>query len=188
MNDGGQDAALDSRKNSEVWLEKYSFNIAWSESDGEYVATSAEFPGLSGLGATAEEAVSELRAAMEVAVDAFLEDGEPIPPAQQLDQHSGQFRLRIARSQHALLVIRAQREGISLNALIQTYVAAGLAADNTASRATQRLDTILLRAERMLLQTKEWALSSGNALGTPLPNVPQVVTTNNGTRAASHVS
>jgi predicted RNase H-like HicB family nuclease len=188
MHIGDQDAGFDSRKNSEVWLEKYSFNVAWSDSDGEYVATSAEFPGLSGLGATAEAAMGELRTAMEVAVVALLEDGDPIPSAQHLDEHSGQFRLRIARSQHALLVIRAQREGISLNALIQTYVAAGLAADNTASHAMQRLDTILLRAERMLLQNREWSLGSGNALGASLPDFVPVITTNNGTRAASHVS
>jgi predicted HicB family RNase H-like nuclease len=172
-------------------LEKYSFNIVWSESDGEYVATSAEFPGLSGLGDTAEEAAAELRAAMEVAVKAYLEDEEPVPSAQHLDQFSGQFRLRIARSQHALLVARAQREGVSLNALIQTYVTAGLAADYTASRAAQRLDASLLRAEQMLMQTTDWAPSSGNAIGTPPSELPQserFITTNNATRAVVYAS
>jgi hypothetical protein len=34
----------------------YSFAVRWSEEDQEYVATSPEFAGLSGLGRSAEEA------------------------------------------------------------------------------------------------------------------------------------
>jgi antitoxin HicB len=159
------------RHSRRLRLEKYRFSIAWSESDGEYVATSAEFRGLSGLGATAEDAVRELRAAMEVAIAAFTEDGEPVPEAQHLDQFSGQFRLRLPRSQHALLVARAQTEGVSLNALVQTYVTAGLTGDNWASRTAQRLDVSLGQAARMLTREFEnWSAHSGNAFAPQSPS------------------
>jgi len=65
-------------------MQNYSFSVLWSDEDGEYVATSAEFPGLSGLGATPEEAIAELKDAIEVAVQAYLEDGEPVPSARRL--------------------------------------------------------------------------------------------------------
>jgi predicted HicB family RNase H-like nuclease len=131
-------------------VEKYSLSVAWSESDGEYVATSPEFPGLSGLGSTAEEAVRELQAAMEAAVEAFVEDGEPIPEPLYAQSFSGQFRLRIPKSLHSALTVRAQAEGVSLNTLVQGYVAAGLASDQLASRAVQRLDGACARAEQAL--------------------------------------
>lgn len=114
-------------------MENYSFGIAWSVDDGEYVATSPEFPGLSGLGPTVEDAVRELRAAMEVAVEALAEDGEPIPTPRVVQQYSGQLRLRLPRSLHAAAVERAEEEGVSLNALLQSYIAGGLGVDRSVS-------------------------------------------------------
>lgn len=110
-------------------MQNYSFSVLWSDEDGEYVATSAEFPGLSGLAATPEEAIAELKDAIEVAVQAYLEDGEPVPSARHLNRYSGQLRLRLPKSLHAAAAARAEEEGVSLNTLLQTYVSQGLAAD-----------------------------------------------------------
>lgn len=107
-------------------LQNYSFDVRWSEEDREYVATSLEFPGLSGLGRTAEEAVTELRAAMEVAVEAFVEDGEGVPEPLLLHEYSGQIRIRLPKSLHAQLARLAELEGVSLNQLMVTYLALGV--------------------------------------------------------------
>jgi predicted HicB family RNase H-like nuclease len=120
-------------------MHNYSCRVAWYEPDGEYVATSAEFDGLSALAPTAEEAVRELRAAMEDAVAAFVEDGEDVPEPQFAQEYSGQFRLRVPKSLHAALVARADVEGVSLNTLVQMYASSGLAA--AASSPTKPLST-----------------------------------------------
>jgi len=134
-------------------MNNYSYNVAWSESDGEYVATSAEFAGLSGLGPTAEVAVRELHQAMEVAVEAILADDEMLPAPQLLSDYSGQFRLRIPKTQHSALAIRAEKEGVSLNALVQTYIAAGLAGDHLAQRTCERLDVAVGQAVGRLVES-----------------------------------
>ena len=106
-------------------MKNYSYNVAWSEADEENVATSSEFPGLSALAGTPEEAVRELQEAIDVAIDAYRSDGEPIPEPQFLSDFSGQFRLRIPKSQHAALSLRAETEGVSLNTLLLALVAEG---------------------------------------------------------------
>lgn len=75
----------------------------------------------------------ELRLVMEVAVEALIEDGEPVPQARAVQEYSGQLRLRLLKSQHAAAVARAEEEGVSLNALLQSYIAQGLGASQSAS-------------------------------------------------------
>lgn len=101
----------------------YSAHIQWSDLDNEFVATSPEFPGLSALGASADEAVNALTEAIEVAVDALRADGEPIPEPRLLAPYSGQFRVRVPRSLHQALVSAAEREGVSLNSFVMAALA-----------------------------------------------------------------
>lgn len=126
-------------------MSHYSYFVAWSPEDGEYVALSSEFPGLSGMAETAEEAMAMLRDAIAVAVEAFAEDGEAAPQPHTISPFSGQLRLRLPRSVHAAAVQRAEQEGVSLNALLQAYVAAGLAGhafpDSTRGRVPTRSRT-----------------------------------------------
>lgn len=129
-------------------MQNYSFGIAWSAEDGEYVATSVEFPGLSGLGPGPEEAIEALREAMAVAIESYLEDDEPVPEPRSLSGYSGQFRARLSRSQHAALALRAEEEGVSINALVMQYIAAGLADDRVASQSARRLNAAIDRVRR----------------------------------------
>ena len=46
---------------------------------------------------------------------ACLEDGIAIPEPGQLDDYSGQFKLRIPKSLHKTLAERSRQEGISMN-------------------------------------------------------------------------
>ncbi len=52
-------------------MQRYSFAITWSELDQNYVALCPEFPGLSGLGYTPQEAIAELQVALELAVETY---------------------------------------------------------------------------------------------------------------------
>ena len=90
------------------------------------IVTCLELEGLSGLGDTAQEALAELRVAVELAIDEFTEAGTEIPMPMQSASHSGQLRLRLPKTLHAKLAARAEHEGVSLNALILSYVATGV--------------------------------------------------------------
>ncbi|MCD6389104.1 MAG: type II toxin-antitoxin system HicB family antitoxin [Desulfobulbaceae bacterium] len=94
---------------------KYSINLAWSEEDSCYVATVAEFPGLSAFGESPEEAIEEAKIAVEGFLKVYQEDGCPIPKPATIKSFSGQTRLRLPKSLHGTLNQEAQKEGVSLN-------------------------------------------------------------------------
>lgn len=104
----------------------YGFRIDWSNEDQAFAATCVELEGLSGLGDTPEQALSEVKVAVELALEEYAAQGEPFPQAHQLPEYSGQFRLRLPKSLHAMLAVRAESEGVSLNALVQACLAYSL--------------------------------------------------------------
>jgi predicted RNase H-like HicB family nuclease len=57
----------------------YHINIFFSEEDGCYVADLPDFEYCSAFGATAEEALAELRVAKEAWLEAARQKGDPIP-------------------------------------------------------------------------------------------------------------
>lgn len=124
------------------FLRRYSSRVAWSEGDQAYIATSVEFPLLSAVGEAPEEALHELRSAIEVAVEALIEDGEQLPEPLHVTEFSGQFRLRLGRTQHAELVARAEREGLSLNTYVTQLVSTALGESRADSRTAEQLRTL----------------------------------------------
>lgn len=102
----------------------YTYRIHWSAEDGEYVGTVAELPSVSwlaedrvdafvGIQRVAEEIVAEMQAAAEE------------PPAAIADKrYSGKFQVRVPEEVHRRLAIRAAEQGVSLNALASSRLAA----------------------------------------------------------------
>lgn len=134
---------------------KYSLNVVWSDRDQEYVATSSEFPGLSALSEDPDDAVAELRDALAAAIDAYSEDGEPIPEPRTLEDFSGQLRLRLGKTLHASAVARAGEEGLSLNSFIQEAVAGAVAASAAYSRAAKGFNEARCQLEGSLRSAAE---------------------------------
>ncbi|MCP9496825.1 MAG: type II toxin-antitoxin system HicB family antitoxin [Pyrinomonadaceae bacterium MAG19_C2-C3] len=58
---------------------EYGFVVTWSRTDRSYVAICFEFPGLSAFGATAEDALREAQVALELFIENYEENGEPLP-------------------------------------------------------------------------------------------------------------
>ncbi len=106
----------------------YGYRVFYSGDDQAFVATCTEMEGLSGLGATPERALRELRVALELALEELHANAVAIPQPLIELEYSGQFRLRLARSMHASLAARAVEEGVSLNSLATAYIALGLGA------------------------------------------------------------
>ncbi len=60
-------------------LEKYTYRIVWSEEDQENVGLCDEFPSLSWLELTKENALAGIRQLVADCLDERIEDGEPLP-------------------------------------------------------------------------------------------------------------
>jgi predicted HicB family RNase H-like nuclease len=104
----------------------YGCSVRWSDEDEAFIALCPEFPALSAFGDSAAEALDQLEVAVDLAVETHRAEGWPLPQVQAVPQYSGQFRLRVPRSLHAELAARAEAEGVSLNALVVSYIARGL--------------------------------------------------------------
>jgi len=68
-------------------VNRYSIIVFWSEEDGAWIADAPDLKSCSAFGATPEEAVAELRVAMDAWLEAAHEAGLPIPQARYQPNH-----------------------------------------------------------------------------------------------------
>ena len=108
-------------------MSEYRFNVFWSEADNNYVATCPDFPGVSGFGETRVQALAEAELSLQLAIEAYQEEGWELPIPQPPPSHSGRLLLRLPRSLHTQLAQQAEVEGISLNMLACNYLTEGAA-------------------------------------------------------------
>jgi antitoxin HicB len=101
----------------------------WSDEDQAWVAVCVELPEATASGDTQHEALRELHTAIELSAASVLDDKLALPAPQPLLMPSGQFRLRIPSSLHFALIERATRDGVSLNTLATSLLAAGVGQD-----------------------------------------------------------
>ena len=95
----------------------YTYRVTWSSEDGEHVGLCAEFPSLSWLARTPEEAFAGIRQQVSEAVADMESEGVSVPAPYAERRYSGQFRVRIPPAVHRALVMEAAEQGISLNRL-----------------------------------------------------------------------
>lgn len=102
----------------------YTYRITWSDNDEEFVGLCVEFPSLSWLAGTPEEALQGIRRIVAQAVADMEANGEP-PPAPFSDRpFSGKLLVRIPPEVHRRLATKAAEQGISLNRLISSKLSA----------------------------------------------------------------
>lgn len=106
----------------------YPFEIgALDESEGGgYLITFPDLPGCMSDGDTIENAIANGMDAMNGWLASAKRHGDPIPKPGSGGK-SGQFVQRLPKSLHQRLVARAKQEGVSMNTLVTTFVAEGLA-------------------------------------------------------------
>jgi predicted RNase H-like HicB family nuclease len=92
-----------------------------------YVATVPDFPGISGCGDSPHEAVAEAYAGLADALETFELDGRAVP--EPLAAFNGQLTVRVPRTLQRLLVDRAEREGVSVNAAVTMLLTQALQAE-----------------------------------------------------------
>jgi antitoxin HicB len=108
-------------------FERYPFNVdpLPEEEGGGFAITFPDLPGCISDGETVEQAIAHGREAFQAWMESMMEDRKPIPGPNGAAEPA-KFVLRLPRTLHRRLTSRASAEGVSLNSLVQTYVAEGL--------------------------------------------------------------
>jgi antitoxin HicB len=103
----------------------YTIEVIRDESDGlpGYVARVVELPGCLTQADDFEELGEMVEEAMRLWIETALEDDQVIPQPRSITQHSGKFLVRVPRSLHRQLVEAAERDGVSLNNLVNVILA-----------------------------------------------------------------
>ena len=101
----------------------YTYRVTWSPDDGEYAGLCAEFPSLSWLASTADEAFSGIRALVGGVLADMQANGEAPPEPLAERSYSGRFLVRVPPETHRALVLRAAEQGVSLNRLVSARLA-----------------------------------------------------------------
>jgi len=100
--------------------DKFTYRVTWSEEDQEYVGLCAEFPSLSWLDSTQENALSGIRKLVRRCVADMKKNNEEIPAPFSMRTFSGKFMVRVPPDTHRRLAIQAAESGVSLNRLVSS--------------------------------------------------------------------
>lgn len=102
------------------------------EEGGGFMISFPDLPGCVSDGETEQEALENGQDAFLAWVSARADQGKDIPepktkPVGYVEADaSGRFLARLPKYIHARLIKRAEREGVSVNALVLSFIAAGL--------------------------------------------------------------
>lgn len=160
-------------------MNKYSLSIYWSDRDSSFIALSPEFPGMSAFGDSQKEALEEANLAINGMKEFAEDNGEAVPAPKIFPDASGQFRVRVPRSLHVALSLEAERQGVSLNSLVQNYLTAGI----LCSSAADYIERFLGKKENSLtikiafkLRKETWCNNEDNYLES-IQNIEQATET-----------
>ena len=104
-------------------ISHYTYRVTWSPEDNEHLGLCTEFPSLSWLASTTEEALKGIQQMVGDIVIDMQSNGEPIPTPLAEKNYSGEFRVRSPSIVHRALAMQAAEQGISLNRLASAKLA-----------------------------------------------------------------
>ena len=122
-------------------IDKFTYQVEWSNEDDAFIARCLEFPSLSAFGEAHEDALSELKGVIAFGIKKLEEEGKPVPEPLGGRDYSGEFRLRTGKNLHRELVLQAAGEGVSLNTLVVSRLRTqNLPSGNRVERVIHRRD------------------------------------------------
>jgi len=98
--------------------DRYTYRISWSEDDQEHVGLCIEFPSLSWLAKSPDDALHGIRKIVEDAVIDMQNNRENPPAPISGRSFSGKFMVRVPPDVHRALALKAAEQGVSLNRLV----------------------------------------------------------------------
>ena len=101
----------------------YLYSVGWSEEDQAFIARVTEFPSLATHGDTMEETLEQIKEVVTFVLKDLEKSGEEIPKPLSVRKFSGKLNVRLPESLHRQLVIEADRQGVSLNQMINLKLA-----------------------------------------------------------------
>lgn len=93
----------------------YKMEIIPDKEEGGYAVSFPELPGCLTCADTLAEVLECAEDAKREWIMSAMDEGMEIPEPVNLDDYSGQFKLRIPKSLHHTLAVHAKEEGISMN-------------------------------------------------------------------------
>ena len=122
----------------------------YPETEGGYTVEIKDLPGCLSQGETLDEAMEMIQDAKFAWIKVNLELGKAIPLPSTTEEHSGKFLVRLPKSIHRQLAETADREGVSLNALVVSLLSESVGAGQALAKFEQVLAT---QTERLLERT-----------------------------------
>ena len=118
-------------------LTDYPFEVRplSAEEGGGYLISFPDFAECISDGESVDEAIENGRDALQATVAALKARKMSVPAPNSGGVASGKFVARVPKTVHAQLATRARAEGVSLNALVLTFIAQGLGVTATKTRA-----------------------------------------------------
>lgn len=102
-------------KNLDYFMKiEYSLNIVPDYEEGGYTVYYPDLPGCVTCGETVEEAIKNAVDAKRTWFQACIENDMSIPEP-NMNDYSGQFRMRVPKSLHRRISENAKAEGVSMN-------------------------------------------------------------------------
>jgi antitoxin HicB len=107
---------------------EYPFEIRplTEQEGGGYLIVFPDFADCLSDGETVEDAIRNGHDALQATIAALKARKLPVPAPNSGGVASGKFVARVPKTVHARLTSRARAEGVSLNALVLTFIAQGL--------------------------------------------------------------
>jgi len=93
----------------------YRIEIIKDDEDGGFALCCPELRGCITCADTIENGLKMIEDAKMCWFEACIEDNIPIPEPGNLEDYSGQFKLRLPKSLHKTLAEKSRQEGISMN-------------------------------------------------------------------------
>jgi antitoxin HicB len=118
-------------------LTDYPFEVRplSSEEGGGYLISFPDFAECISDGESVDGAIASGRDALRATIAALKTKKLPVPAPNSGGVASGKFVARVPKTVHAQLATRARAEGVSLNALVLTFIAQGLGGGSNKARA-----------------------------------------------------
>lgn len=130
----------------------YRMELIEDSDEGGYCIKFPELPGCLSCAGSFEDVAHMADDAKRTWIEATLEMGQEVPEPSELEDYSGQFKLRIPKSLHKSLAEHAKREGISMNqycVYLLSYRDAALNARHPVSLAAREAAHDILAIDEM---------------------------------------